>query len=301
MRAWLGLMRHLPPHLRTALSGRLGEWARFLDRRHARVARQSLALRYGERGVGDKVRAVYRELGHLAGEIALLGDRPLEELSPLLQAIEGREHLEAALCESRGLLLVGAHMGNWELLGHLLPLFGLVPLHLVYRRLDNPLLDEWLRWNREQHGARAIDRRRATRPLLEALRRGETVALLMDQHTQAHGALRLPFLGEMAFVSTAPARFALQTGCPILSMALIREGADRFRLVVSPLLEPGRFSKTHQGVSALTVEIVAQIEAGIAEAPAQWFWVHRRWREQPRQLVTSGFAPPPWGGEVRAR
>lgn len=291
---WLGLMKRLSPGLRTAVAGRLGEWARYLDRRHARNARDSLALRYGERGVGRKVRAVYRELGCLAGEIALLETRDPEELSALVRTIEGREYLEATAADPRGVLMVGAHMGNWELLGHLLPLYGFRPLNVVYRRLDNPLLDQRLRRSRELHGARAVDRESATRPVLGALRRGEAVALLMDQHTRGQGTVRMPFLGEVTNVSTAPARFALQTGCPILSMVLVREGPDRFRLVVYPPLEPGRFPDNRQGLEALTAQTLTLMEAGIAEAPEQWFWVHSRWRERPRRLDPNAAPPPAW-------
>ncbi len=294
---WLGLMRRLPARARYALAGRLGEWARFLDRRHARVARESLALRYGQRAAGPKVRDVYRELGHLAGEMALLEQRGPAGLRQLVTAVEGRQHLEAVGSGKRGVIVVTAHLGNWELLGHLLPQYGLSPLHVVYRRLDNPILDARLRDSRERHGTRALERRSATRPSLTALRRGEAVALLLDQHTRGKGTLRLPFLGEAAPVSTAPARLALQTGCPILSPALIREGPDRFRLVAFPPLEPGDYPDSEEGVAELTAGIVRVLEACIGRAPAQWFWVHRRWRERPRCLVP-GSEPPPWNGEA---
>lgn len=291
-------MRHLPAGARYSLTGRVGEWARFLDRRHAPVAWDSLALRYGRDAAGPKVREVYRELGHLSGEMALLEEWRSAELRGLVTGVEGRQHLEAIASDRRGTILVGAHLGNWELLGHLLPQYGLSPLHVVYRRLDNPLLDARLRRSRERHGTRTLERRTATRPSLAALRRGEAVAMLLDQHTRGKGTLRLPFLGETTPVSTAPARLALQTGCPILSPALIREGPDRFRLVAFPPLEPGGYPDSEEGVAELTAGIVRLLEAGIGRAPAQWFWVHRRWRERPRRLVP-GSEPPPWNGEAR--
>jgi len=298
---WLGLMRRLPARARHSLAGRVGAWARFLDRRHAPVARESLALRYGRESAGAKVRDVYRELGRLAGEMALLEERRSAELRGLVTAVEGREHLEAIACDQRGVILVGAHLGNWELLGHLLPQYGLSPLQVVYRRLDNPILDARLRRSRERHGTRTLERRTATRPSLTALRRGEAVALLLDQHTRGKGTLRLPFLGETTPVSTLPARLALQTGCPVLSPALIRDGPDRFRLLVSPALEPGHYPDSEEGVAELTAGIVRLLEAGIGRAPAQWFWVHRRWRERPRRLAPGSGPPPPWNGEARAQ
>lgn len=295
------LLAAFPARTRYRLAGRLGEWARLLDRRHARYARESLALRYGREGVEDKVRGVFRELGHLAGEIPLLERLSPEELEARVTVVEGREHIDRIAADPRGALLLTVHMGNWELLGQVLPRFGIGPLHGIYRRLDNPLLEKRLRAARERHGIGAISRDRASRRVLSALRAGETVAMLIDQNTPSTDRVHLPFLGEIARVPTALARFAQRGATPILPAFLIREGPERFRLVAHCPIEPGDFPESEEGVRDLTAAAVAAMEAGIALAPAQWFWVHRRWRNKsgPRRLVPGGPPPPPWGGETK--
>lgn len=297
----LSLLGALPSRWRYALAGRLGAWARFLDRRHYRHARDSLALRYGTEGVEAKVRGVFRELGHLGAELPLLKWSDAEALTGLVTAEEGRAHIDAMAADARGTLVLGAHVGNWELLGHLLPHYGLTPFHVVYRPLDNPVLDRHLRVNRERHGARAIDRANASRPILQALRRGESVAILADQNTPRTERVNLPFLGEEARIPTSLARFALKTDSPILPVFLLREGPERFRLVALAPIEPGKYADSEAGLGDLTAEVAAAMETGIAYAPAQWFWVHRRWRakHQPRQLMPGAPPPPPWGGETR--
>ena len=297
----LSLLGAMPSHWRYALAGRLGAWARFLDRRHYRHARDSLALRYGTEGVEAKVRGVFRELGHLGAELPLLKWSDAEALTGLVTAEEGRAHIDAMAADARGTLVLGAHVGNWELLGHLLPHYGLTPFHVVYRPLDNPVLDRHLRVNRERHGARAIDRANASRPILQALRRGESVAVLADQNTPRTERVNLPFLGEEARIPTSLARFALKTDSPILPVFLLREGPERFRLVALAPIEPGKYADSEAGLGDLTAEVAAAMETGIAYAPAQWFWVHRRWRakHQPRQLMPGAPPPPPWGGETR--
>ncbi|MFA9459283.1 lysophospholipid acyltransferase family protein [Thiohalorhabdus methylotrophus] len=294
----LRLLRALPARTRYALAGRVGEWARHMDRRHARVARESLALRYGEETADQKVREVFRELGHLAGEMALLERLSPQELQSMVTAVEGREHLEATTADPRGVLILSVHGGNWELLAQNLPHYGLNPLHVVYRPLDNPLLEDRLRACRERHGVHAIDRRRSSREVLEALRRGETVAMLMDQHLRDSTRIWLPFLGEPVRVPTTFARFAKKSGCLVLPAFMVREGAERFRLVFLPTIEPDRFGDDEDGIRDLTAETVAAMEAGIALAPAQWFWVHRRWRSEPRALLPDQ-RQPPWSGSVR--
>ncbi len=293
------LLWALPARARYRLAGRLGEWARLLDRRHARHARDSLALRYGATGVEDKVRGVFRELGHLTGEIPLLEGLEPEGLRKRVVAVEGREHLDRIAADPRGTLVLTAHFGNWELLGQLLPGFGIRSLHGIYRRLDNPLLEKRLRAARQRHGVGAIPRERASRPVLAALRGGGTVAMLLDQNTRSTDRVRLPFLGEMARIPTAMARFAQRSNSPILPVFLVRVEPERFRLVALPPIEPGDYPETEEGVRDLTAAAVAAMEGGIALAPAQWFWVHRRWREEPRALVPGASLPPPWGGEVR--
>lgn len=296
----LRLLGRLPARRRYRLAGRLGAWVRFLDRRHHRHARDSLALRYGEAGVEAKVAAVFRELGHLGAELPLLERSDPADLTQLVAAEEGREHIDAMTADPRGTLVLSLHLGNWELLGHLLPHYGLSPFHVVYRPLDNPILDGHLRANRERHGARAINRWNASRPILQALRRGETVAILPDQNTPNTERVRLPFLGEEARVPTSLARFAHKTGSPILPVFLVREGVERFRLVALAPIEPGRYADSEEGLRDLTAEVVAAMETGIARAPAQWFWVHRRWRRKhgPRELIPGAPPPPTWGGET---
>jgi len=295
--ALMTLLGALPPRPRYALAGRLGQWARRVDRRHAAIARESLALRYGEAGADDKVRAVFRELGHLAAEIPLLERKDPAELRGLVRAVEGQEHLDQVAADPRGAIVLTVHGGNWELLGHLLPQFGIHPLHVVYRPLDNPILERRLRANRERHGAQAIPRKRASRSVMAALRRGEIVAMLLDQHTR-QGTVQLPFLGEPARVSTGLARFARKADSPILPVFLVREAPECFRLVAFPPIEPGGYPDSEEGLRDLTTEAVAAMEAGIALAPAQWFWVHRRWRQEPRELIPGGPPAPRWGGET---
>jgi len=294
----LRLLRVLPAPARYALAGRVGQWIRFIDRRHARIAHASLALRYGEAGAKGKVREVFRELGHLAGEIPLLETLSPEGLQAMVGSVEGREHLEAAAGDPRGVLLLSVHAGNWELLGQILPQYGLNPLRGVYRPLDNPILEERLRACRARHGIEPIDRRHASRQVMSALRRGDTVAMLMDQHLRNSARIELPFLGETARVPTTLARFARKAGCPILPAFLVREAPERFRLVALPPIEPGEFGEDEAGIRDLTAATVAAMEAGIALAPAQWFWVHRRWRGEPRELLP-GTSIPRWSGSVR--
>jgi KDO2-lipid IV(A) lauroyltransferase len=298
--ALLACLGRLPARRRYALAARLGMVAGLVDRTHRRHARDSLALRYGRDAAPAKVRAVFRELGMLGAELPLLEWRDPAALAGLVAAEEGREHIDAMAADPRGTLVLGAHLGNWELLGHLLPHYGLAPFHVVYRPLDNPILDRHLRANRERHGARAINRWNASRSILQALRGGEAVAMLADQNTPGTERVRLPFLGEEARVPTSLARFAHKTNSPILPVFLLREGVERFRLVALAPIEPGRYPDSDTGLRDLTTEVVAAMETGIARAPAQWFWVHRRWRRKdgPRELMTGAPPAPPWRGET---
>ena len=294
----LGGLGALPGAYRYRLAGALAAAATGVDRRHYRIARESLILRYGPERAGQRARAAFRELGHLLAEVPLLEGCASEAMPGLVTAVEGQEHLDAAVADPRGTLVLTGHVGNWEIMGHVLIQYGLAPLHGIYRPLENPYLDARLRATRGRSGAGTISRWNASRPVLQALRKGEAVAVLPDQFPRGKGRIWLPFLGEATQFQSAPVRLALRSGAPILPVFLLREGVERFRLVAFPRIEPGDYPDDDNGVRDLGAAMVAALEVGIARAPAQWFWFHRRWRHEPRALIEGGPPPPPWGGEV---
>lgn len=192
--------------------------------------------------------------------------------------VEGWEAVDRALAEGKGALVATAHFGSWELLGEVLSRRG-VPINAVVRPLKGGL-NAVLMARRREAGLGLIAARGAVPGSLKALRRGELVAMLVDQVLPSKKAVFVPFFGRLAATSPGFAVAAIRSGAPVfVGMAAREEG--RLRLMMEgPISLPGT-GDLDADVAALTAEVTARIEAVIRRYPDQWLWLHRRWKVAP--------------------
>ena len=193
--------------------------------------------------------------------------------------IDGLEHLKDAAVQGRGVLLLTAHLGNWELLAAAQPLTGL-PLSVVLRPLDQPRLDRVVERLRRRTGAELISKRRALPDVLDALRRGRMVGILLDQNATRAEGIFAPFFGTPASTSRGLAVIALRTEAPVVPVFIRRLERGRHLIEVGPVVPP-----PERDVVAFTTSFNEAIEKAIRRAPEQWFWLHKRWKTRPRPEV----------------
>ena len=225
-----------------------------------------------------QAREVFVHLAKNAIDVMRLGSNTKEALDRIVAA-EGLEHLDRASEEGKGIILLSGHIGNWELLGAYLALKG-YPLSVVGRSLNNRRLDRLLVAHRERFGLRNIARGKATRQILRALRRGEMVGFLMDQDTKIAGTF-VDFFGRPAYTPTGPVTLALKLGTPIVPVAIHREQDDTYHLVVRPPIELARTDDGTEDERINTAICSKILEDFIREHPAQWVWMHSRWKTKP--------------------
>ena len=223
-------------------------------------------------------REAFVHLGKNAIDVMWIGSSAKEELDRIV-AIEGSEHLDRAWAEGKGVLLLSGHIGNWELLGAYLAMKG-YPVSVVGRSLNNPRLDRLLVAHRERFGLKNIARGKATRQILRALHRGEIVGFLIDQDTKVEGTF-VDFFGQPAYTPTGPVTLALKLGAPIVPVAIHREQDDTYHLVVRPRIELARTGDVAEDKRVNTAICSKILEDFIREHPAQWVWMHRRWKTKP--------------------
>ena len=173
-------------------------------------------------------------------------------------------------------IIVTGHFANWEIMATVLTQSGL-PVRITYRKINNPYIDARVRKQRERYGTKFLVQKsthKGGRELLEALKNGESIALLNDQ--KFNTGVSIPFFGQEAMTAQGATRLALKTGRPLLPMAVTRNGANFTVTFYEPIkldTSGDRETNVMNGVSQVT----EFIEERICEAPAQWFWVHRRW------------------------
>ena len=214
--------------------------------------------------------AVYDHLGRLVAEV-LLAD-PVA-LAASVRVDPGWSALDEAMAGGRGVIVATGHLGNFELGGRILA--QRYPLLDVVKHQRNPLFDRYMDRMRHRHGIRTVSVDDSGRAVLSHLRQGGLVTLLVDQDAGKTG-LKTPFLGRPASTWPGAARIALRTGCPVFPMAIRREPDGTHLLRLGAVLDPADFSR--DDVRGFTARISGAVERFIIDQPAQWFWVHRRWK-----------------------
>jgi len=196
---------------------------------------------------------------------------------------EGKAHIDSALAQGRGAIILTGHFGNWELLAASL-VAQVAPLSPIARRLRSRRLDALVRAYREKAGYLSIDRDKATRDALRCLRRNELLGLLADVDTSVDGVF-VDFFGRPAYTPYSPVAIALKTGAAILPTFIVRQPDDSHRVIVEPPLVLQKTGNREQDFLVNTQNFTEIIESYVRRYPEQWIWMHERWKTQPGDIL----------------
>lgn len=257
----------------SGFGGWLGRTIGPLTRAH-RIAARNLARAMPELDANARSRiltGVWDNFGRTITEYAViprLHDRV---------TIEGHEELAARAREGTPALLMTAHLANWEVIFDALRIHT-KPITAVYRKANNPLVDEMIADVRRRGVAGLAPKGPAgARIVLSDLKQGGHVVMLVDQKLSS--GVDVPFFGRPAATAPAIASFALRLDCPVFPIRVIRLGGARFKVSIEP---PWRFAASDdhdQDIQTALTAINQRLESWIRERPEQWLWMHRRWRE----------------------
>lgn len=283
IRLLLALGRVAPRRALGGLGAAAGQIGYLLDGRHRRIALENLEAALGDGLDRRKLRAIARACWRHFGRITLetlTFPRMCREAASSLVRYEGLEHIRGAYARGRGVLLFSGHYGHWELVALLQGRLGL-PLSLVVRPLDNPILERMLARLRTLSGNAIIHKRRAVREMLRALRSGQGVAIVIDQDARDEGVF-VPFFGRPASTTPTLALLALRTGAAVVPVFSVPEPAGRWRIVYEPEVEVQSTGNLDADVYSVTARCTAVIERWVRSRPELWLWMHRRWKTIPR-------------------
>lgn len=286
-RALVAVILMLPMRVVARIGRAGGGLAYCLDARHRRVAIQNLTLCFGSEKSPAEIRALARENFRRIGENYATSIRSatmsLEDLRPHL-SLTGREHIALTADGQRprgtNLVLILGHFGNFELynrLGQFLPSHQLLT---TYRGLRQPSLNRLMQSLRERSGTLYYERRFDGAALKARLNQpGFMLGLLVDQRT-AKGGIPLPFFGRECSTNVAPAVFARRYRTPLQPVICYRVGLARWQLEFGPEI-PTRADGAARTTEAIMRDVNAALEVAVRRDPANWFWVHNRWKAPP--------------------
>lgn len=267
---------------------RLGALAAKLLRRRDRLALRNLRSAFPDRSEAELRQTLdecWRHFGREMLEFVRMQSMPIEEIARLCPFVKA-ELLEEARAFGKGVVLISAHFGGWEIAG--LALMAHVDnVRTVVRRLDNEFLERDLGQLRAQTGAEVVDRRRAARVLLRGLADNAVLVLLPDQAVLPREGILVPFLGHDAWTTDAPAKLALRHGSTIVFAFCIPDSTGH-HLEFEEEIRVDQLSEAERDPVALTRRINDVISRRIASHPELWLWMHDRWKGTGESEVANG-------------
>jgi KDO2-lipid IV(A) lauroyltransferase len=276
-------VRLLPRRLARAVGAAIAGLAFHGLGRLRKVGIRNLELAFPEKTAAEReviLRSVYRNLGYLLAEFCKMPGYTADGASRFIR-YEGLENFVRARERGKGVLVLTGHLGAWELSSFYHSLMGM-PMGMVIRRLDNPLVDAFVNRIRCLHGNRVIHKDDFARGLIASMRAGETVGILMDTNMTPPQGVFVPFFGVAACTASGMARIAAKTEAAVVPGFLLwEESEQRYVLRFGEELEVVHTGDAEKDAVENTARFTAAIEGYVRRYPEQWLWMHRRWKTRP--------------------
>ncbi len=222
----------------------------------------------------------YRNLGMTLMEFLASGHRSTQYLVDNV-AMEGLENIEEVIAQGKGALLMSGHFGNFELLLPRAARQGF-KVHGIVKPQSNKLIDKFHNDIRKREGVGIIHTGGSFQKIQNKMKAQEFVGLLGDQDAGRKGQF-VNFLGRPASVTRGPATLAVKVGCPLFMAFLYRQPDYSHVIKISKKIEVDPSWNEETAIRKLTEIHTAKLEEAVREAPAMYYWVHRRWKTQPPQ------------------
>ena len=197
--------------------------------------------------------------------------------------ITNTELVEEKIKSGKGIILLSGHFGNWELMAYVAGLILNLPITIIVKPQSNKLSDKYLNKFRTQGGNKIVPMSNAARTILQALKKNEAIALLVDQSADWQKDVFVDFFGRPAATYEAPAAIALKYGSPIIT-GFAHRLPDCTYLVELKELDYSDLDDSHESIIELTRRHVKVLEDNIMMNPGLWSWQHKRWKHEPPEL-----------------
>ena len=286
----------LPISVSQRLGRGFGRLCWFLLRKDRHQACQNLChldAGLGERTRNRIARASFVQMGETVMEAICLSLKSQDHLgsSPVSGGVKVRglddfqSAVERGLGHGKGLILISAHIGSWEVAAALIGKSLRHDNAIVARRYRNPLQQQYVDGIRSRLGSRLVYQDESLLKSIRLLQRGGVLTMLTDLDIHKMDGIHVPFFGQLAHTSVAPARLALSTGAPLLPFFLIRDRNGYHFEIDDPIVPPEKIGVESELIEQLTVDMSSALERAIRRHPSQWPWMHARWHSTPEVVL----------------
>ena len=244
------------------------------------IVRENLALAYPDKDQNwreELERKNYQHLGILLLEMFRFFYR-FDLFIEKYSKVENEENLRNALALDRGILVMTAHLGNWEVLSASGPQLFATSVTMVTKELKPKWIHRTIEINRSLLGVKMACEPKTMNGILRGLKNKEIVGFVMDQFAGAPVGARVPFFGKPVGSHTALATLSLRMGVPVVPAIAYRNEKGFYTIRFEPAMPLLEGATQEDSVILNTAAYVAQTEKWVREFPEQWMWIHKRWK-----------------------
>ena len=279
----LGLMARIPYPVGQFLGRMLGTFFTMIPLKRISISLDHIQKSFGEsleRAEAKKLnRRVLIHFGQMLFEVPHIMRLSHENLSKYVVFIH-EENLFGALAKGKGVFILTAHFGNWELMAAAFALrFGAAAV--IVRPIDFQPLDQLMNVFRSRFGTDVIPKQRAMLRVMKALRDNKVVGILLDQNVDWYEGVFVNFFGRWACTNKGLALMAIKTGTPVIPAFPVRQRDGRYRIFFENEVKLIRTGDKIRDLEDNTALFTSIIEKYIRRYPDHWFWFHRRWKTRP--------------------
>jgi Kdo2-lipid IVA lauroyltransferase/acyltransferase len=283
IRAIFQIMAFIPLSIGRSLGKMLGAVISIIPITRLKVSRENIKKTLGS-SISDSEaaglnRRVYMHFGQTLFELAHIFRINKKNLDKYI-VFEGAENLNRALAKGKGVFLLSAHLGNWEMITAAVSIrYGV--LSAIASPQHSPSVNRLINTVRTRFGMELIPKKKGLKKMVSAINRNRIVGILLDLNTKWDQGVFVDFLGRPACTNKSLALMALKMDTPVIPGFSIRENDGLYHIKLGeevPLVRTGDRTKDIEENTALFTKI---IESQVKRYPDQWLWVHKRWKTLP--------------------
>lgn len=246
-----------------------------------RVSLDALRQVFGDRMAEGQLRRLNRQVvihfGQMLFEVPHVFKLTRDNLSRYV-VFQNEHHYLTAARRGKGVLFLTAHFGNWELMAAAFALRFPLNNAVIVRPIDFRPADLLVREIRTRFGTEIIPKKRSMRRVMQLLKEGGGVGVLLDQNVDWYDGVFVPFLGRPACTNKGLALLALKTQAPVVPLFSVRGKDGRYRIIFEPEVPLSRTGDKIRDIEESTAAFNRVIEDYVRRDPDQWFWFHKRWK-----------------------
>lgn len=274
------LLMLMPRSWRKQIFFGIAKFSKLLSKKHQHIVRANLKHVYGdnldEAFIEDIIDYGYQNLAINALFIIEAQHMSAEDLAKIV-TIENLNYVEQAKAQNRPIVFVTSHFGVWELAGSAISAL-VEPILIIYKKMKNPHFQNYLLNSRSHFRMSYTERHGALKALIKQMRMKKSTAILIDTNVNPRDGILVDFLGKKTRQITTPAYLSRKLDAALIPGLIYTDDFNTYTIKLFPEIIIDKSDDANADIEKGTQEITNWLSEQIYEDPKNWFWMHRRWK-----------------------